>query len=148
MFKNSSSVTPYTESCSLPSLSDFGDCRVLCTFNKIPAAAGIVRSSQLSSPLPGQAVQQDLAGGTARPSQYSPSISLQLVRAGRRVGSVLYPAFGLYGDDTVLRNDMHYVESEDVRTNVCYCMEITVYCTVYCVLRVPLGRKIHCVDGI
>ncbi len=81
--------------------------RVLCTFRKIPAAAGIARSSQLSSSSPGQAVQYDLAGGTARPSQYSPSISLQLVRAGRRFGSAIYGLRALWNDDR-FRKDMHY----------------------------------------
>jgi len=52
-------------------LSDFGDADVLCKFSNKPAAAedGIVRSSQLSSLLLGQAaVQNVMAGSTANPS--------------------------------------------------------------------------------
>ncbi len=36
----------------------------------IPTAAGNARNSQLSSPLPRQAVQSVMSGGTVRPSQY------------------------------------------------------------------------------
>ncbi len=81
----------------LPSLLDFGDVgafSVLCTFSNI-SAAGIVRTSQLSSPLPGRAVRNFdiMTGGGACPSCYKslplhPSPFLQLGRAGRRVGSV------------------------------------------------------------
>jgi hypothetical protein len=57
---------------ALPSLLDFGDVVVFCVHFVIiqpAAAAGIARSSQQSSSLPGQAVQYDMAGDTARPSQ-------------------------------------------------------------------------------
>jgi hypothetical protein len=61
------------------------------------AATGITRSSQLSSPLPGQAEQYDKADGTARPLQYKSCLHplLQQGRAGRRIGSILYDPFGL-----------------------------------------------------
>jgi hypothetical protein len=49
-------VTLYIESRPLPSLRYFSDVGVLSTFINI-AAAGIVRSSQLSSPLHGQVIQ-------------------------------------------------------------------------------------------
>ncbi len=75
------------ESRSLSSLHDFGDVSVLCTFLNIPAAAaeaGIVRNLQLSSSMPGQAVQYVTTGGT----NHRPST--QLGRAGRCLGSILY----------------------------------------------------------
>ncbi len=87
-------VLLYTESRPLPSLSDFSDVGVLCTFINI-AAAGIARSSQLSSPLPVQLVQYNMQAVRVLPVQYSthhrlPNPVLQLGKPGRRVGPILY----------------------------------------------------------
>ncbi len=75
-------------------MRDSGDVGVLCTFGDIrvpaAAAAGIARSSQLSSALPGR--WYDIAGGTARPSTVQIS-SLHPSPPGgaeRRFGSALY----------------------------------------------------------
>jgi hypothetical protein len=53
----------------MPSFRDFAHVGILCTFSNI-TAAGIARSSQLSSSLAGQAVQYVMAGGTALQAQY------------------------------------------------------------------------------
>jgi hypothetical protein len=79
------------------------ECRhagVLCTFYDIPAAAtaaaGIARSSQLSSPWTGQAVQYFIAGGIVCTSQYKSSPRhLSFARAGHRVGLILYSLWPL-----------------------------------------------------
>ncbi len=86
-------VILYIESRLLPSLRDFS---VLCTYSKIivpAAAAGISRSSQMSSSLPGQAVRYNAAGGTARPLHYKclplhPSPSARQDRTPCWVGSL------------------------------------------------------------
>ncbi len=65
----------YMECRNLPSLRDFSHVGFLCTFCNITVAGaaawdGIVRSSQLSSLLAGQAVQYIMAGTQAvRPAQ-------------------------------------------------------------------------------
>jgi hypothetical protein len=63
-------VMLYMERRPLPSLCDFGDCGFLCTVI-VPAAGGIGRCSQLSSPLPEHPL-------------------LHQGKAGRRDGSVFY----------------------------------------------------------
>jgi hypothetical protein len=60
-------------------LRDFSHDGVFCTFSHIPAVAGIVRSSQLSSPLGEKAVQYVMADGMVRPSQYSQKPRRRLV---------------------------------------------------------------------
>jgi hypothetical protein len=57
----------------MPSLRDKAHDGVLCTFSsRISAtAAGLARSSQLSSSRPGQAVRSVREGGMDRPSQHS-----------------------------------------------------------------------------
>ncbi len=78
----------YKDCRPLPSSRDFGHVGVLCTFSSIPAAAaGIARSLQLqlSSSLSGQGIQYDMAGGTARPTQYksSPLHPFPLAKQGK-----------------------------------------------------------------
>ncbi len=86
-------VILYIESRPLPSLRGFMDVGVLCTFINI-AAAGIARSSQLSSPLPGQVVQYNMQAVRVLPVHHSThhrlsAPVLQLGKPGRRVGSAL-----------------------------------------------------------
>jgi hypothetical protein len=90
----------YIKCRPLPSLHDFGHVDVLSAFSNISAAAAadISRSSQLSIPVAGQAVQYVMAGGTARPSQFKsspphPSKAGQ----GAVLDSILY---GLWGQNT------------------------------------------------
>ncbi len=67
LWQGAAICTKYMEEWPLPTVRDFGYVGVLCTFDNIPAAAaaGIVRSSQLSNPLPGQAVRYIMAGRPA-----------------------------------------------------------------------------------
>jgi hypothetical protein len=63
-------VILYIESRPLPSLRGFSDVGVLCIFINTPEA-GIVRSSQLSSPLPGQVVQYNMLAIRVLPVHHS-----------------------------------------------------------------------------
>jgi hypothetical protein len=98
-------VILYKDWRPLPSSRDFGDVGVLCTFNSIPSAAaeaaGIAKSLQLSSSLSRQGIQYDMAGGTARPTQYksSPLHSSPSASAGQdAVLGRFSTAFGLCGE--------------------------------------------------
>ncbi len=94
LLSNQGAVILYAE----PSLCNNSDVGVLCTFSNMvaaAAAAGIARSSQLHSPLSGQAVQYTRWQGVYGPPItvriiIHPTPFLQLGRAGRRVGSLLY----------------------------------------------------------
>ncbi len=78
------------EDWPLPTVHDSGEVGVSCTFSNVPAA-GIARSSQLSSSLPGQAVRYVMAGSTARLSQYTSQSWTE-----RRVGLFLYGLWPLW----------------------------------------------------
>jgi hypothetical protein len=98
-------VMLYMECRPLPSLFDCGHGGVLCTFSNIPPppAAGIARSSQLSSRWPGQAVQYVRPGGMARLACHSnvqticlPASFLRLGSAVHQVGSISLWSFASY----------------------------------------------------
>ncbi len=78
-------IISYMEYRPLPSLcdlTDFSQVGILCTFSNITAAAaaGIARSSQLSSFLAGQAVQYIMAGGPVRHGRrYGPPITVRII---------------------------------------------------------------------
>jgi hypothetical protein len=74
-------------------LAWFQWCRCFCTFINI-SVAGIARSAQLSSPLPGQGVQYNIQPVQVLPVHHSThhrlsTPVLQLGKPGRRDGSVL-----------------------------------------------------------
>jgi hypothetical protein len=107
-------------------MRDFDDVGVLCTFNSIPAlaaAAGIARSSQLSSSLSGRGIQYDMA----RPTQNkSPLHSSPPARQGRTLcWFVSLPSVASVVKTVVSKDDCHqwislqkYVLSSDMQTFV------------------------------
>jgi hypothetical protein len=135
------SVIPYTRHLHA-SLRDFVDCRILCTFSKIPAAAGIARSSQLSSPLPRQTVQYDLAGATARPSSpLYPSPPVSQGRAPCWVGS-LCGLRALWRRHHILKG--HALWSQRTYAQmyiIVWKLQCIVLCTVLCTACAPGGGR-------
>ncbi len=135
----------YTKGRHLSSLRHFGDCRVLCTFSKIPAAAAA-----------GIAIEQVLAraGGTVRLGRrYGPPITVQTLfsryghgKAPCWVGS-LCGLRSLWRRHHITKGHALWIQRTFAQMYVIV-WKLQCIVPVYCVLRVPLGRKIHCVDGI
>jgi hypothetical protein len=85
----------------MPSLRDKALDSVLCTFRTSAITAGFVRSSQLSSSRPGQAVRSVREGGMDRPSHHKshPAGSLSSSQPGGPPCWVISLAFGLTGNN-------------------------------------------------
>ncbi len=122
----------------LPSLRHFGGCHVLCTFCTVRYQQQLGLPEEHSWAAPCQGRWYSTTWQAVRPAHHSTNSLFQIWSwQGAVLGRFsMRPSVSV--ETTPYYERTCIMDSEDVRTNVCYCVEITVHCTwVLCTACAP-----------